>query len=522
MISASPRMPTSLARLLPSARWLDTWACFALICLASTVPLLVVDFPPLTDLYGHLGRYAVQTDLANRPALQPYYSYDWQLIGNLGADLLVEVLHPLLGLEPAVRFIVILTQFLAAAGILLISKEIHGRITPFAIAALPLIYGLPFNFGFLNFSLSMALAMLAFVAWLRLRRGANGIAARAWLGLGGAAIWVCHTFGWAFLGLLCGSYLLAEMFAARKNPLVTVRTVIGECWPLLLPVVPMLLWRTGAGGIDADGWALTFKLKWFVSAFRTKWVTLDVASLIFVVFLIYWAIRHKTARLSVHLGIAMVVILVCFLALPVRVFGSAYADMRLLPYGLIVALLAISTRGLSSRAIQALNCMAMAFFAVRMLATGAAYVQTEVVVNEALPALAEMPEGSRVLLLYRAACLEDPEWQLPVLSHMGGVALARRNVFVNDQWQAPGLNPLVVHYKPAAPFDRDPSQLVHDKPCSNPAYPSLNWALDNLPRAAFTHVWILGRSAGPAKVPDGLTPIPNAGSGELYRIEPTY
>ena len=79
--------------------WLDRWPVVLVICLAAIAPLLVVDLPPLVDLYGHLGRYAVQTDLAGRPGLQPYFTYEWKLIGNLGGDILVELLYPLLGLE---------------------------------------------------------------------------------------------------------------------------------------------------------------------------------------------------------------------------------------------------------------------------------------------------------------------------------------------------------------------------------------------------------------------------------------
>ena len=75
--------------------WLDTRAAFALLCLAAITPFLFVGMPPLVDLYGHYGRYVVQTDLANRPALQEFYSYQWQLIGNLGGDLLVEALDAL-------------------------------------------------------------------------------------------------------------------------------------------------------------------------------------------------------------------------------------------------------------------------------------------------------------------------------------------------------------------------------------------------------------------------------------------
>ena len=208
---------------------LDRWAVWLGIGLVTILPLLLVDFPPLVDLYGHLGRYAVQTELDTRPALQPFYSYEWRLIGNLGADILIEVLHPVLGLEPSVRVVVILTQLLGAAGLLLISREVHGRVSPFAVMAIPLLYGYPFNYGFLNYALSMALAMLAFVVWLRLHRAERDLAARLWLGVAGATIWVAHTYGWAFLGLLAGSAMLAEAMPTLLKRLDQRQGVLVAC-----------------------------------------------------------------------------------------------------------------------------------------------------------------------------------------------------------------------------------------------------------------------------------------------------
>ncbi|MFM7376636.1 MAG: hypothetical protein ACKO1O_00655 [Erythrobacter sp.] len=172
---------------------LDRWWAIALVCLIALAPLLVVGIAPLTDLYGHLGRHAVQTELAQRPGLQPYFSYEWKLIGNLGGDILVQLFHPLLGLEGAVRATVMVTQALGALGLILVSREVHGRVTPFAIAAIPLIYGFPFNYGFINYTLSMALALLAYVLWLRLRRAEREGLAAAWLGAAGVVIWIAHT-----------------------------------------------------------------------------------------------------------------------------------------------------------------------------------------------------------------------------------------------------------------------------------------------------------------------------------------
>ena len=78
--------------------------------------MLWPDIAPLVDLPGHMGRYRVQLDLGQSPALQQFYDYDWALIGNLGVDLLVELLAPLMGLEPAVRLIVLMIPPLTAAG----------------------------------------------------------------------------------------------------------------------------------------------------------------------------------------------------------------------------------------------------------------------------------------------------------------------------------------------------------------------------------------------------------------------
>jgi hypothetical protein len=490
---------------------------FALLCIACTLPLLAVDLPPLVDLYGHLGRFAVQTELAARPELQPFYSYSWKLIGNLGADLLVQALHPFLGLEGALRAVVIATQLLAGAGILAVSRAVHGRITPFAVFALPLIYGLPFNYGFLNFSLAMALALLAFAVWLRLHP-ARPRAALVWLGVAGGAIWLCHTYGWAFLGLLTGAAMLAEVRATRHDAVAGLRRTLGACWPLLWPAILMAAWRAEAGATITGGWSLARKVSWLISPLRTEWMWLDLASTILLVCLLYWAARSAIVRFDRRLGIAALLAFGCFLALPNYVFGSAYADMRLVPYGLALALLAIAPEGLPARTARALAGGALAFLVLRMVSTGLAYAEDDREIAAYLPAIEAMPRGARVAFIAVKPC--EDRWALPVLDHLGGIALARRAGFVNDQWQAPGVNPLTVHYPAARPFAADPSQLAKPDGCTIAGLgPPLSLSLAALPRRAFTHVWIVGALEGAAPPAPGLIPLRHGGEGWLYAVE---
>lgn len=497
----------------------NTWPAFALICLAAILPLLAVDLPPLVDLPGHLGRYAIQTDLPNRPELRPYFSFEWKLIGNLGADILVETLHGWLGLEGAVRVIVIVTQLLAASAILQTSREIHGRITPFAIAALPLIYGYPFNFGFLNFSLGMALGLWAFVLWLRLRRAGRPVVSRIWLALAGGVIWLCHTYGWAFLGLLCGSAMLAAVIAAKARPFSAVRRILTECWPLLLPLIAMIAWRAETAGTFTGGWSPVFKLVWLITPLRTYSIALDIGSVLFLAGLICWAIRDRSASFDRRLSIAALLCFAFVLILPMRVFGSAFADMRLMPYALIIALLAITPRNIGPQALRILSLVAFAFFAGRMVTTSTAYIVQERAVAAELASISAIPKGSRVAFFAVSPCRN--RWALPVLNHLGGLALARRSIFVNDQWQEPGVNPLTVHYKAAAPFEHDPSHLVGADGCGNGRPDTLSWALKRLPQRAFTHVWIVGAVPDQLPVLAGLEPVAHAGQSALYAVTPT-
>lgn len=487
-----------------------------LICLFSITPLLVVQLPPLVDLYGHLGRYAVQTDLANRPEIQPFYSYEWRLIGNLGADLLIQALHGLLGLELSVRVTVIATQFLGAAAILLMSQTVHGRITPFAVASLPLLYGFPFNYGFLNFALGMALAMLAFCVWLRVRQSGSPLLAPIWIGLAGIGIWVCHTYGWAFLGLLCGSTLLAEALAARERVWPTARRIASQGWPLLLPLIPMLIWRADSTGSETGQWELHLKLVWLLSPLRTKWFVVDMVSMVVLWALLYAAIRSKNLKFDPRLGLATLLCLASFLVLPMCVFGSMFADMRLVPYVLIVALLSVSASRLRTGAMRVFTVIAFGFFVGRTLTTGMAYIEQDQQVAGVLPAIDSIPRGARVAFLVIKPC--KVPWELPVLDHVAGLALARRSIFVNDQWQQPGVNLLEVHYPAAAPFAEDPSQMVLPDGCTNPMHPNLSGAMATLPRDAFTHVWIIGEM--PSAMPNfaGLVPLPMAGQGALYAV----
>ena len=498
-----------------SPRVRESFGFVALLAIMA-LPLLAVKLPPLNDLMGHMGRYAVQTELASRPALQSYYAFHWQMIGNLGVDLLVELLHPWLGIEGSVRFVVLATQLLGSAGILATSKVVHGRITPFAIAALPLLYGFPFFFGLVNFALAMALALLTYAGWMLSRQRCKGVWPQVMLGVTGCAIWLCHTYGWAFLGLLCGSASLSRCLEKSLRPLPLIREILAECWPLLIPLIPMLVWRAGTSGSETNDWSILLKVKWLASALRTNSFTADLLSLQALTLLAYWAFRNKRSSIDWRLGFAALFCAVSFFILPARVFGSYFADMRLVPYAYALALLAIFPRDFSRHQMRWLTGLALVFLVGRTAITTSALVRREHTLSSALMTVDAVPKGARLATLVIEPC--TAEWAPPLLWHIGSMALLRRSAFVNDQWQEPGMSLLSIRFPKAPSFERDPSQLVQPDDCTNAKYPRLSDRMKALPHNAFSNVWIIGDL--PHDLPHfaGLRLLDHQGSGALFSI----
>ena len=229
------------------------WMLLAL-CFAAVIPLLYPPIPPLVDLPGHMGRFAVQLAQGTSTPLHRYYAFEWELVGNLGVDLLVIPLSKLLGLEVAVKCIVIAIPALAALGIVAISREVHGRITPTALFALPLAYGYPFIFGFVNYCLSMSMALAAFALWLRMQR-ANWYWRRALLFLFIAPLlWVAHVAGWATLCLMCAASELVHQYDLRRPWLLSLGSAAFQGLALASPLALMLVWHSKATGASSAGW----------------------------------------------------------------------------------------------------------------------------------------------------------------------------------------------------------------------------------------------------------------------------
>src|SRR3954469_20517336 len=348
-------------------RWESAW-CLGLVVFATALPLIYPPVPPLVDLLGHMGRYRVELDLDHSAWLQRYYDYHWAAIGNLGVDLLVIPLGKLLGLEPAVKCIVLMIPPLTAAGFFWVAREVHGRVPPTAFFALPFIYGYPFLFGFVNFTLAVALAFLAFGLWLRLGR-LERTTLRGWLFVPiSLLIFFCHTYGWGLLGLMCFSADAVRLHDRGRSWWRAGLEAAMHTSVMALPLLAMVIWRGEAhGGQTVDWFDWKVKWRWIISALRDRWKWFDIGSLIVPAIVFLYALFSRKLELSRNLAFSAIVLAICFALLPRIIFGSAYADMRLVPYLVAVALIAIRFREpIDGRLAQSLALAGLVFMAVRL------------------------------------------------------------------------------------------------------------------------------------------------------------
>jgi hypothetical protein len=500
----------------PLAWWERRWAVAALVLL-SAVPLLWPDVPPLLDLPGHMGRYRVQLDGATSPALQHYYLFEWRLIGNLGIDLLVMPLARIFGLELAVKLIVLTIPPLTALGFLWVAREVHGRVPPTALFAVPFAYNFPFLFGFVNYALSMALAFLAFGLWLRLARlGRTRLRAVLMVPVS-FLLWICHAFGWGTLGVLAFSAELVRQFDRGRGLFMAGIVAAVHCLALAPPIGLMLLWRSEARGVTADFLNFDAKLDWLRMALRDRWEIFDQASLAVAGLVIFWAMVSRRIHFSRNLAASALFLSIVFFALPRIVFGSAYADMRLAPYLFAVALIAIRfPAGTSTHLMRGVAAAALAFALVRTAATTVSMALYDRSFDRELQALDHVPKGARLVSFVGRNCREP--WGMSRLLHLPALAVVRKHAFSNDQWTMAGAQLLDVRYRDAWPMMRDPSQVVTPVSCRREVWLTANEAMAHFPRDAFDFVWTIDPPPFDRAFAVDLVPLWRSGNSALYRV----
>lgn len=505
----------------PSSRsWLDGRPFALFVIVASIVPLLLPAIPPLTDLPGHIARYRIELDLDHSATLRQWYDFRWALFGNLGVDLLIVPLTQILPLEAAVKLVVITIPPLTMLGMLYLAREIHGRVPPTALFALPLAYGFPFQLGFVNFTLSMALVFVFAGLWLQLGRLGH-IRSRALLfAILSPMLFLAHVVGWAIFGVMIFAIELVGRHAQARGWWRSLVGTVVAMLPLATAFVLILIWA----GQDPGGATLPYP--WHLKLFQLKEIlrdqfrVFDILSAVLLYAFALCGIRRIGVRYEARLGLAALLLAIVYWVTPGLLKGVFYADTRMLPYILAVALISLTPVSMDVRWQRGFALAGLAFFVARMATQFVTYHELDRAYQRQLVALDHIDRGSRVFVMVYTPC-ESWSWQR--MMHLGSLATARREAFTNGMWPMPGGRLMTVTYAAAEPFQYSPTQVLQPEKCRVPASgdKSLREALTELPRGAFDYVWLIDLPHEGRPHARWLKPVWHGKTGILYRIVTT-
>ena len=492
------------------SRW---WPALILL---SIVPLLYPAVPPLTDLPAHMSRFLVQMDAGRSPDIARWYGFHWNLIPNLGTDLLAWVLEPVLGLEPTMKAIATLIVALQTAGYLLLSRAAHGRVQAPALFALPLAYGYPFQYGFINFTFATALATLAVALWISPPMAARPVL--RWLVFCPIAcvIWISHLAGWAILCVMIGCCELAARHerTGRLWKSVASGFIAASC--LLLPQALSLLWPDAPAHMPSAGFFLIpEKLYFLANVLNDRWAVLDVGSALLLAALIYVIWRSRSFALHRGLALTAIVLFVLFWLMPAWVMGSFYADMRLTPTIFAMAVIAAKPK-LPTTRLRWLALAGLAFFCIRLAGTTTSMMLWDKQFRQELAVLDKLPHGSQLVSFSAIECRPFVLQGRLRDMHIASFALTRRHAFANDQFALSGGQLLQIHNPAAGAFDRDPSSIQTGEPCQG-SIPIRDSAA-KVP-AAIPHLWVVWHSME-SHLP-GWAVLTRSGNSVLYRRSPS-
>ena len=502
----------------PPRPWWATWQGAALVSLTLAVPLLWPIVPPLTDIYGHLARFAIITRIDTSPYLHRWFTIEWRLSGNLGVDILVALTGKVMGVVLATKLTLIATVIVTALGILLVAREAHGRIPPTAFFALPLVFAMPFQFGFLNFTLSVALAFMAIGVWMRLDRLERRTTRALLFVPVGIVLWVTHIAGWGLTGL---AIFAIELVTARRRKAGFARVL----WragmaslPLAAPIAIMLVQPNAPSTGIAQWFNWDLKLFYLKAVLRDQNMAFDIISTMLLYGLILCGLRGAGFRMEARLACAAGFVFVAFLLMPGTVMGSAFTDMRLLPCALALAILSLSPVTKIRRRLTAIAAAALLFLGIRLVVQTVSWVRIGALQTEQRAAIDHIPRGSRVAALVALPC--ETLWSSARMDHLALMAIVRRDAFVNGLWDIPS-SQLSIHRPDAQGFVYAGSQALFPVGCRYDEAYSRARALATLPRGAFDYLWLVDTPKQDWPADARLRIIWSADRAVLYRILPT-
>ena len=491
------------------------WAAFGGLCLVLLAPLLIVDVPPLLDYPNHLARAFVLASLPGDTILGRFYAPHWSIIPNLGLDLITPPLLHLLPVHVAGRLVIAAALLLPVCGTVAYNTALGGRWWSLGVGLVA--YNSCVLSGFLNFSLSLGLALLLAATWLRWREH------RPWCTValatvGAPILFICHLMGLIFFGLLIAGAELSRLSPLRRRDLWQAMLTRGGIL-LLIFVAPAALYMTSSleqHGGDAGFLPPIEKLTQLTTAFVNYSAPLDQLTAAAVIAMIAVGLLLRWGRVPGPAACTILMLLVTFLAAPFAFKGTFGLDTRFaIMLGLMLFAGFVPTRCHPAPRFTAASVLTLLFIA-RMTLLTAAWADRRTDLADLRNVLAPIQPGQAIYFAETGIAEAPAYWEASphwrrlsngtrTDEHLGALAIIEHRAFWPFQFDIPSQQPVETR----EPY-RTLAERVGGLPTRN--------AAANADVCGFDYVLLLDADAVPDLPPDRFRILIRSGFAALYAI----
>ncbi|WP_142848063.1 hypothetical protein [Telmatospirillum sp. J64-1] len=322
--------------------------CFVLCLLLASLPVLVVETPPLFDYANHLARVHVIGNYESSSVFPAHFEVTSFLIPNVLADVVLLLMMPVMGILAAGKALLLLTFALTLGGAYALNRVLTGHYSIWPLFAATLLYHEMFFWGFLNYDLGLALLLCGLAAWFHLENQSRGLqlAVGTLLAL---LIFLAHLVSFGLYGFAIAAIELHRVGRSLRRDGVNRQTLSRGALRLalsaaqFLPALVIFFALSPSSGLDPVprfDFSLFGKAMPFTRVLSSGNPPLDFLTLGLVGGFILLALVSR--RVSCH-GILLTIAGIYFLlvmSLPYTLLGSFFLDSRIV---IAVALILVAS-----------------------------------------------------------------------------------------------------------------------------------------------------------------------------------
>lgn len=225
-------------------------ALFTAIFLIAALPVVAAPVLPLIDYYGHVARFFVLAHVDGDAFLAASYSPHWQILPNIGLDVIGTILMRGFSAPTVAKVLVVLLFAVQYFGVLAFNRQVAGRASLLvAVLCATLLYSFVLGWGFANFLLGLGLLFWGAAWWMAKRN-------RPWIAtpvacLLAVAIFLTHGVAFVLYGLLLGGLELGIFLNSRPRSFANLAKQGAAL--AIQAVAPVLLFMASPTSASSDG-----------------------------------------------------------------------------------------------------------------------------------------------------------------------------------------------------------------------------------------------------------------------------